>query len=167
MLYHRTVKTKYNLVSLMYKNDSSGVVTVTKNDDESYFLKMYSLSSLALTFEEELSGSYIKVKEVAQSADNQIYVVVFNDDGVFKMRSFGNKSRTKDEIKNSEVNLNTLLSLNNWTMCNHEIPDPNITCCFIEPKKIFINLYHNHTCTHYHFIYDLDKNAISGDITSK
>lgn len=33
-------------------------------------------------------------------------------------------------------------------------PDPSITCTFVSEYKIYVNLYHNATNMHYHFIYD-------------
>lgn len=33
--------------------------------------------------------------------------------------------------------------------------DPFITCCFITDDLLFVNLHHNHTRTHYHFIWDI------------
>ena len=52
-------------------------------------------------------------------------------------------------------------------MCIHEIADPFITCCFINQNELFVSLYHNHQRMHYHFIYDLDIRAISGNVATK
>jgi hypothetical protein len=40
--------------------------------------------------------------------------------------------------------------------------DPYITCCFISESRVFINLFHNPTKTHYHFFWDLKENKIIG-----
>jgi len=38
-------------------------------------------------------------------------------------------------------------------------PDPSITCTFISDDKVFVNLYHNPSCMHYHFVYDVTNNT--------
>jgi hypothetical protein len=35
------------------------------------------------------------------------------------------------------------------------LPDPFITCCFINEELLFINLFYTDTCTHYHFFYNV------------
>ena len=82
------------------------------------------------------------------------------------MRTFGNKTRTDQEIQKDEVNFNDILSLNNFTMCHNEFNDPFITCCFINADTMYVNLYHNHSTMHYHFIFDLQHRAIIGKVSS-
>ena len=88
----------------------------------------------------------------------------FNDDGVFKLRSFGRVTRTPEEIEASEVNFNQLLNLDDWTMCLAGSPDPFIICCFVTDEIIFVNLYHSFTHTHYHFFFNIDTKEIVGEI---
>ena len=64
--------------------------------------------------------------------------------------------RTKLEIQNSEVKINEIIGLDNFTMCNDSFPNANITCCFLSDELIFINFFHNYTLTHYHFIYNVE-----------
>jgi len=52
--------------------------------------------------------------------------------------------------------------LNNHTMPIYNFPDPFITCCFINEDWLFVNLYHNKTCTHYHFFYNCETKEIQG-----
>ena len=79
------------------------------------------------------------------------------------MRTFGKVTRTQEEIESNEVNFNTLLGINNYTMCNQTFPDPFITCSFISDDLIFINLFLNHELKHVHFIYDLVNKCIKGN----
>jgi len=47
--------------------DSTKALTVTKEDDRNYYIKMYDLEDYIMTFEEKIGGgpdSYIKFKEV-------------------------------------------------------------------------------------------------------
>ena len=38
------------------------------------------------------------------------------DNGVFKFRNFGKKTRSEIEIQKTELNINKLLKLDDWTM---------------------------------------------------
>ena len=48
-----------------------------------------------MTFEECIGGkdSYIKLKEVEQNSAGNEYAIIYNDDGVWYMRTFGKVSR--------------------------------------------------------------------------
>lgn len=37
-----------------------------------------------------------------------------------------------------------------------------MTCCFLTTSRLFINLFHNGSLTHYHFIYNTDSRRIEG-----
>lgn len=55
------------ICSMLITYDSTRALTVTKEDDRNYYIKMYDLESYQLTFEEKIGGSeesYIKLKEV-------------------------------------------------------------------------------------------------------
>lgn len=83
----------YPIVTMIITYDSSRAITVTKKDDHESFVKMYDLETYELTFEEKFAGDYIKLKEVAQNSLGNGYAVVFMDDGIFKMRTFGKITR--------------------------------------------------------------------------
>ena len=67
-----------------------------------------------------------------------MFAIVYFDDGNFRLRYFNNVTRSESQIKESEVDINKLLKLDNWTMVNEEFPDPFINCCFISESKIFL-----------------------------
>lgn len=90
----------FPIVSLIITYDSSRAITVTKKNDQEYFVKMYDLESYELTFEELYEGTIIKFKDVEQRADGKYYAAVFNDDGRFYMRIFGKETRTDHQIRN-------------------------------------------------------------------
>jgi hypothetical protein len=136
--------------------DSTKTVTVTKKSDSEYYVKQYDLETYQLTFEEKIGGKeeqYIKLKEVEQTADGKKYAICYNDDGKFFMRTFEKKTRTAADIFKDEVNLNKLLSINDYTMCNGSFPDPFIVCCFVNVDTLFVALFHNYDMEHYHFLY--------------
>jgi hypothetical protein len=47
-------------------------------------------------------------------------------------------------------------------MPNDDFPDPYCTCVFVSSTKLFINLFHGHSQTHYHFIWDTETSKIIG-----
>jgi hypothetical protein len=57
----------YPIVSMLITYDSTRALTVTKKNEQFYYIKMYDLEKYDLTFEECIGGtpkSYIKFKEV-------------------------------------------------------------------------------------------------------
>jgi hypothetical protein len=160
------VKTKYPITNAMILMDSSRTLTVTKASEQQYFIKMYSMETQELQFEEEFSGTYIKMKDVETNGSSTEFAVVFNDDGVFKLRTFGRDTRTPDQIRASEVNLNELIGIDDKTMAVSNFPDPFVTCCFVQEKVLFINLFYSYECTHYHFYFDFESRKILGQVKS-
>lgn len=131
--------------------------TVTKENDRSYFIKMYNLESYQLCFEEQVGGkpdSYIKLKEIEQNSTGDYFAIAYIDDGAFKLRTFGEETRADDEIAKCELDINDELFLDKNTMPIDNFPDPYITCCFINNDLIYCNLYHNYSCTHHSFVYE-------------
>jgi hypothetical protein len=150
----------YPITNAMILNDSSRTLTVTKASEKEYYIKMYSMETQEIQFEEKISGNYIKLKDVESNAKSTKFAVVFNDDGVFKLRTFGRDTRSEEEIKDSEINLNELIGIDDKTMAVSNFPDPFITCCFVNETTLFINLFYNFDCTHYHFYYDFETSQI-------
>jgi hypothetical protein len=144
------------MVNAMILLDSSRTLTVTKASEEVYYIKMYNMETFEMLFEEEIQGSYIKLKEVETNASSTKFAVAFNDDGVFKLRTFGRETRGQEEIKESEININDLIGIDAKTMAVSNFPDPFITCCFVSNEVLFVNLFYNFECTHYHFFYDFE-----------
>lgn len=123
---------------------------------------MYSLTTQEMLFEEKISGDYIKVKEVEQNSKGKGFAVVYIDDGKFRLRTFGRESRTQLEIKASEVKINEMFGLDDYTMPNDDFSDPFITCCFITDDKVFVNFFHSATLMHYHFVWDIKNRRVIG-----
>lgn len=163
----KNVVTKHPLVSMIQTYDGGKAITVSKADEFASYISMYNLDTLEKMFEEKIDSrkeqkTCIKVKEVEQNAAGKIYAVVFLDDGLFKMRTFQKNTRTKQEIAANEVNFNKVLGINDYTMANTDFPDPFITCCFIDDDRIFVNLFHNYSLTHYHFIWNCKTRKVTG-----
>ena len=148
---------------MMITYDSQRAITVTKKSDKEYIIKMYSLSDYSITFEEHLGGeedSFIKAKEVEQTNSGKFYACAYFNDGKFRLRTFGRENRSDEEIKADEVDINQLLDIDDYTMPNEDLPDPFINCAFVNDDLIYVALYHGHSCTHYHFLWDLKKRAM-------
>jgi hypothetical protein len=167
----RNVITVYPIISMIitYTFPPSTITVIKKNDRE-YWIKQYSLETYKLSFEEKLGGkenSYIKFKEVEQSPSGDFYCAAYLDDGIFKIRTFGQTTRTQEEIDAEEFNVNEHLQIDNYTMPIQNFPDPFITCAVINKECIFVNFFHNATLTHHHFFYWPKKREITSHTTVK
>jgi hypothetical protein len=73
---------------------------------------------------------------------------------MFRLRLFGKENRDLKSIESSTLFINEELDINNFTVPNAGFQDPNITCAFINDELIFVNMFHNKTLMHYHFLVD-------------
>jgi hypothetical protein len=67
MVKHKSVQTKWYIMSMIITYDSTKAITVTKQNDWTYFVKQYDLETYEMTFEEQIGGDqkqYLKLKEV-------------------------------------------------------------------------------------------------------
>ena len=99
LIHSSTVVTRYKVVSIAISYDSSVAICITKRNEEEYWIHMYSLMTNLEVFSELISGSYIKVKEVAQNEKGTKFAIVYYDDGIFKLRQFMKEKRTQEEIE--------------------------------------------------------------------
>lgn len=113
--------------------DSTKAITVTKQDDSFCYIKMYDLEEYNMTFDECIGGEgrYIKFKEIEQNSAGKEFAALYNDDGVWYLRTFGKESRTKREIEENEIEINAMIGIDDSTMCNEMFPDPFGNCCWI------------------------------------
>ena len=97
LMKQTSVVTMFPILSMLITYDSTKALTVTKEDDRNYYIKMYDLEEYALTFEEKIGGgpnSYIKFKLVEQNSTGKQFAALYNDDGIWHLRTFGKKSRS-------------------------------------------------------------------------
>ena len=59
-----------------------------------------------------------KCKEIEQHDSGDIFALAYNNDGVFKIRIFGKFERDPMDIDEYDVNVNELIGLDRFTMCN-------------------------------------------------
>ena len=60
----------YPIQTMAISQDSTRTLTVTKRDENESYVKMYSMQTQELTFEEKIGGGedqYIKIKEIEQN----------------------------------------------------------------------------------------------------
>ena len=105
------------------------------------------------------------MREVEQNSKGDKYAFIYNNDGRWYVRTHTKQTRTAEEIKANELDVNALLGLNNHTMCTHIFPDPFGNCSFVTDTKLYICVFHNATLTHYHFLYDFEAKARIGETT--
>lgn len=117
-----------------------------------------------MTFEEQIGGapdSYIKLKEVQQNSTGDQFAIAYLDDGKFRLRTFGQETRTLAEIKKEELDINPKINIDDYTMPINNFPDPYITTCFVNDGLLFVNLFYNATLTHHHFFFNRETREIS------
>jgi hypothetical protein len=69
------------------------------------------------------------------------------------------------QIRESEIDFNKMLEINDYSMAIDDFYDPFISCCFISDNLVFVNLFHTFERAHYHFIWDVQRREIHGKIT--
>jgi len=148
----------------MITYNSKNAVTVTKKDDREYYVKMYNLADKTQGFEEKIGGtptSYIKLKEVEQNAAGDGFAIAYFDDGNFRIRTFGEATRSEADIAAEELDVNKALGLDNHTMPIDNFPDPFITCTFVTDELLYANLHHTPTRTHHSFVYNIKSRQVT------
>lgn len=163
------INTAYPIICCTITYDSALVITITSKSDSEYYIKMYDLVNFEMVFEEKIGGKpeqYIKCKEIEQNGDGTQYALAYYDDGKFRIRTFGRNQRTEDEIVVEEFDVNTALGIDDHTMVNSGFDDPFINIEFVTDDRLFVNLFHNETITHYHFLYDIQNKRILDEVST-
>lgn len=65
-----------------------------------------------------------------------------------------------------EFDVNTALGIDDHTMVNSGFDDPFINIEFVTDDRLFVNLFHNETITHYHFLYDIQNKRILDEVST-
>ena len=87
-----------------------------------------------------------------------MFALPYSDDGKFRLRIFSES----EEAEKDDLMINEKILINDYSMCNDMFPDPFITACFVSTSEIYVNLFHNYDCKHYHFIYNFETKEIRG-----
>mgnify|MGYP000011602371 CR=1 FL=1 len=112
-----------------------------------------------IVYQLKIAGDFIKAKEVEQNPNGRLFAVAYFDDGLFRVRIFDNTLKTEEV---DEVKVNELIGLDRSTMVCPDFPDPYITCCWVDEYRLFVNLFHPSTVSHYHFIWDICYKKMQG-----
>ena len=78
------------------------------------------------------------------------------------MRIFDQEQSTMEDSRTKEINFSQLFGFNNYFTPIEEFPEPFINCCFVNDDKIFVQLFHNHYMTHYHFYWHIRMKKVIG-----
>ena len=167
LVHQNNIKTLYSIVNMGISNDSKAAFTVTKKNDREYYVKMYDIEKKDLIFEEVIGGkpdSYIKAKDIEQNEEGTKFALCFFDDGKFRVRYFDKSkmTRTDDEIQKSQIDVNSLLKLDNWIMVIDDFSEPFMNCCFLDDERLYVCLFYTVSRTHYHFIWNMKSHSMVG-----
>jgi hypothetical protein len=163
----KSVKTMWFIINMAISFDSKVAITITMKNDRTYFIKMYSLESKEIVFEEMIGGgekNYIKCKEIVQNDNATLFATSYIDDGKFFVRYMAKteKVRSPELIKSSTLDINSLLKLDDWTMIIDGFAEPFVSCCFVGLDTLFVFLFYTPKKTHYHFLYNTKTNQMVG-----
>ena len=92
-----------------------------------------------------------------------MFAIAYFDDGRFRLRTFPQPKehqelqRSESEVMKNEVDINSELGIDDWTMAIQGFADPYIVCCFVNHNLVFVSLFYNYHLTHYHFIWNIEK----------
>lgn len=107
------------------------------------------------------------MNQIEQNFDGNKYACCYLDDGLFKMRVFGDAPRSHVEALADEVCFNDLINLDNHTMPIDDFQYPMITCCFLTDDLIFVNFFYNKDVSHFHFVWDDELKRMHGPVQVK
>ena len=94
----------FNMVSACIAYTSAYVITISKKDDLEFSVQLFSLTSYECVFRERVGiklgqgetestdpaddQTYIKIMEIMQNDDGNIFAYVYFDNGLFRLRTF-------------------------------------------------------------------------------
>lgn len=171
LLKVENINTDYPIICCAITYDSARVIVLNRKNDSEYYVKMYDLVSFEQVFVERIGGNpdqpdqYIKCKDIEQNSEGTYYALAYYDNGKFIIRTFGREQRSDEEIVAEEFDVNTALGIDEHTMVNSGFDDPFINVEFVSDDLLFVNLFHNVTLTHYHFIYDIKQKRIQNEVS--
>ena len=71
---------------MLISRDSKLCISVQKIDDQNSVIEMHDINTQELTFQEVISGRFIKIKEVVQLDSGKLFAAAYIDDGLFRVK---------------------------------------------------------------------------------
>ena len=71
---------------MLISRDSKLCISVQKIDDQNSVIEMHDINTQELTFQEVISGRFIKIKEVVQHDSGKLFAAAYIDDGLFRVK---------------------------------------------------------------------------------
>ena len=142
------IDTHLDVISIVISYDSKFCVAIVNNKDEHFELQGISLLTFEPAWKIVYKGTYIKMNLVEQNDAGTIFAVAYQDNGMFRVSVVTNKG---EEIDNLDVN--TLLALDDLSKPITGFWEPLITVAFIPGDNLFISAYHRKQKKQFHFTY--------------
>ena len=102
------------------------------------------------------------MKDVEQNDKGNYYAVTYQENGFYRLRTFGKRNRTDESIEEDELKINETLDLEHESMPINDFQDPFIACTFISDTKVFVFFFYTPYLQHHHFIYDFENRVVIG-----
>ena len=94
------IYTPFPVVSMIISYDNSRILAIIKKSEYSSHVHGYCLHDFDLEFDEEYgkddSGNCIKMKEIEQSMKGDYFAVTYQENGFYRLRTFGKRNRTEE-----------------------------------------------------------------------
>jgi hypothetical protein len=149
------VYTKNDIVSVNLSHDQKLAIALLFAKKELFFIRMYNLDTTEYN-EIRIKGTYINAKEIEQRDDSLMFCLPFLNKGLFFILIFS-QNKILDQ-----VDVNTLLGIDDSTIPNENVQEPMINCCFKDDDTLFVNLYHPKTMSNWHFLYSIKDSILVG-----
>ena len=72
----------------MITYDSNFVITVTRQNAQSHWIRAYDINNRKTHFEEQVKGKVVQLKSIEQNDAGDTFGVAYVDDGTFRIRTF-------------------------------------------------------------------------------
>lgn len=111
----KMIVTPFAVVSMIISYDNSRIVALLKKSEFVSYVQGYCLHDFDLEFEEKYgqdnSGNCIKMQDIEQCPNGNYFAVTYQENGLFRLRTFGKNNRSAAEIEDDELKISETLGL--------------------------------------------------------
>ena len=114
-----------------------------------------------MVFHKKYIGEYIKMESIQQNSSATLFAIAYQDNGIFCVDIIDRIGHDKGYFCVNEMIGYDIDDNSKPLSC---FPHPLITVCFTDDNTLFVQAYHRLTRLSYHFIYQIDKKEVFGEI---